>query len=77
MGEKSSWLDYPNQLELLSCFEVAEAIERLEASRDWDAFLGEPIERLLLAHVCRLNDLLCELANMGRWAACEELWSRR
>src|SRR6266571_5280986 len=34
------------------------------------------VERLLFAHVCRLNDMLCKLASMGRWTACEELWNQ-
>ena len=33
-------------------------------------------ERLLLAHARRLNELVCELARAGRWAACMELWDQ-
>ena len=34
------------------------------------------VETLLMAHVRRLNNLLCELATIGRWIPCEELWEQ-
>lgn len=33
-------------------------------------------ERILLSHVRRLNDVLCELARAERWHACQELWDQ-
>ncbi|MBE0543582.1 MAG: hypothetical protein IH623_19730 [Verrucomicrobia bacterium] len=33
-------------------------------------------EKLLLAHVRRLNDMLCELAREGHWGANNELWDQ-
>jgi hypothetical protein len=33
-------------------------------------------ERILLFHVQRLNEVLCQLARAGRWHACEELWDQ-
>lgn len=33
-------------------------------------------ERLLLAHIRRLNQMLCQLSRAGRWHACEELWDQ-
>ena len=37
---------------------------------------GNYFERLLLAHIGRLNEMLCELAREGRWGACNELWDQ-
>jgi hypothetical protein len=33
-------------------------------------------ERILLSHVQRLNEMLCQLARAERWHACEELWAQ-
>lgn len=33
-------------------------------------------ERLLLAHIRTLNEMLCQLSRAGRWHACEELWDQ-
>jgi len=32
------------------------------------------LEKMLLSHVSRLNDMLCELARAGRWNAGAQLW---
>jgi hypothetical protein len=34
------------------------------------------VERLLIAHIGRLNEMLCEMARAGRWTSCEELWDQ-
>src|SRR6266478_9527454 len=42
-------------------------------------FYGIPLnisERILLSHVQRLNEMLCQLARAERWHACEELWAQ-
>ena len=33
-------------------------------------------ERVLLPHVQRLNEMLCQLARAERWHACQELWDQ-
>lgn len=33
-------------------------------------------ERILLLHIQRLNEVLCELARAERWHACQELWDQ-
>lgn len=44
--------------------------------QDKRPFLEDYMEQLLLAHIRRLNGMLCELAGNGRWLACEELWDQ-
>lgn len=39
-------------------------------------FVPSGVEEMLVRHVRRLNEMLCELARAGRWVACEELWDQ-
>jgi hypothetical protein len=42
--------------------------------KEWQPACYAYTETLLLNHIRRGNEILCELAGSGRWSACAELW---